>query len=437
MLGVACLNVLEKALDKVLRVGVPALAVPLLSSECRNSEIDADWVRHVLKLKRRCPRPRAPSYLSLLRAAHRLFEPTVLLQLAPPLRQDGWPVTLEQSAQPVALEQMTDLLAGTELVGYQWLCRGGKRLRPFITLAAYDALRGAPSTTVDSAKGELELPEAVQRVALAIETFHKASLVHDDIEDDDPYRYGEETLHRRYGLPVALNVGDYLIGLGYRLLSLDRGTIGGDCAADVLYRMAEAHRKLAEGQGAELLWRASRRKGLRPLEALKLYALKTAPAFDAALYAGLRLAGPADRYEQLVASFARQIGIAFQIVNDLKDWQADEGNKLVAGRDALAARPTVLLALALERCRGDARARLLRLLQLPDVQAGERLAEVRGLYESAGAFEYAELLVQKYRQRALQIAGEAEPAKLRQLLQFLIDMLLDSDGQPILGHSSG
>ena len=52
--------------------------------------------------------------------------------------------------------------------------------------------------------------------ALAMEVFHKASLVHDDIQDNDPYRYGQETLHRRYGVGTAINVGDYLIGMGYR-----------------------------------------------------------------------------------------------------------------------------------------------------------------------------------------------------------------------------
>ena len=56
------------------------------------------------------------------------------------------------------------------------------------------------------------------RVAMAIEAFHKASLVHDDIQDDDLFRYGRETLHRSEGLGPAINIGDYLIGLGYRLV---------------------------------------------------------------------------------------------------------------------------------------------------------------------------------------------------------------------------
>ena len=74
-----------------------------------------------------------------------------------------------------------------EAIAYDWLAQGGKRSRPFITLAAYDALKGAPGTL--SAEG-LDLPDGVKRTALAIETFHKASLVHDDIEDDDTFRYG-------------------------------------------------------------------------------------------------------------------------------------------------------------------------------------------------------------------------------------------------------
>ena len=90
---------------------------------------------------------------------------------------------------------------------------------------------------------------------MSIETFHKASLVHDDIEDDDAFRYGEETLHRKYGTPTAINVGDYLIGLGYRLVSREAKALGAETVADILDRLADAHLRLSEGQGAELLWR--------------------------------------------------------------------------------------------------------------------------------------------------------------------------------------
>ena len=114
-------------------------------------------------------------------------------------------------------------------------------------------------------------------------------------------------------------------------------------------RLAEAHMKLTEGQGAELLWRDSHAKRLTPDEALEIYALKTAPAFEAALMTGLRLAGPADQYLKPIGEFARNLGVAFQILNDLADWQPDNHNKLVAGeRRVRADAPRYLWALAME-----------------------------------------------------------------------------------------
>src|SRR5206468_3810192 len=164
------------------------------------------------------------------------------------------------------------------------------------------------------------------------------------------------------GVPTAINVGDYLIGLGYRLVARDRKELGSDCAADVLDKLSEAHLKLSEGQGAELLWRDATDKRLSALDALKIYALKTAPAFEAALYAGVRLAGPATDHEKPVHEFSKNLGVAFQILNDLKDWQGDQDNKLVDGQDVLSARPTLLLALDLEGLPPGRREELLALL---------------------------------------------------------------------------
>jgi geranylgeranyl pyrophosphate synthase len=427
IVGVACLNVLEKALDKVLLAGVPCVAAPLLSSNCRSTSVDDDWVSELIALQTPAPAVQTRSYVHLMRAANQMFEEETLTALAPRPRA-------KPSADGAAPN--SDPLAAHEAIAYGWLVQGGKRSRPFITLAAYDALRGAPGTrSADS----LELSDAIRRTALAIEAFHKASLVHDDIEDDDDFRYGHETLHRRYGVSTAINVGDYLLGLGYRLVSRERNTLGADCTADILDRFADAHLKLAEGQGAELLWRESRDKHLTALDALKIYALKTAPAFEAALFAGLRLAGPAQNYEKQVVEFSRHLGVAFQIQNDLKDWQADENNKLIAGQDALAARPTLLLALALEgACPAD-KEELMALLRGSHANAGSanghaadkrdetKMVRIRCLFEQAGVFEKAEKLIEKYRARAESVADEAEPTELRELLYYLVDSVLDKE----------
>ena len=184
---------------------------------------------------------------------------------------------------------------------------------------------------------------------MSIETFHKASLVHDDIEDDDAFRYGS----RNHPSPVRHSHG-HQCG---RLLDRD-GLPAGQSrvknawaqirVSDILDCLADAHTKLSEGQGAELLWRDSRDKRLKPIDALKIYALKTAPAFEAAILTGIRLAGPTDAYLAPVKQFARNLGVAFQILNDLNDWRGDQHNKLSPGGDILGGRPTVLWALALE-----------------------------------------------------------------------------------------
>jgi geranylgeranyl pyrophosphate synthase len=416
IVGVACLNVLEKAFDKILLAGIPCVAAPLLSSNCRSTSVDDDWVSELIDLRTEPPRTKTKTYVHLMRAANQIFEPGELERLAPRSR-----------GQAGAASSASDPLAIHEQIAYDWLAQGGKRSRPFITLAAYDALQGAPGT--QGPEG-IKASDSVRRAALAIETFHKASLVHDDIEDDDTFRYGRETLHRQHGVSTAINVGDYLIGLGYRLVSRERKELGADCAADILDRLAESHLKLSEGQGAELLWRDSCEKALTPLDALKIYALKTAPAFEAALYTGLRLAGPAEKYEKLVTEFSKNLGVAFQILNDLKDWTVDEDNKLIAGQDVLAARPTLLLALALEG--STHREEILALLHR-DVQAHglqpegleTKVARVRHLFEQARVFDKAEKLVDKYRARAEALADEVEPTELRELLYYLVDTVLD------------
>jgi len=417
IVGVSCLNVLEKAIDKILLAGIPCVAAPLLSSNCRSTSVDDDWVAQLIDLKTEPAKQITKSHVHLMRAANQIFEEVELTRLAPRARKKA-PST---NGNGNGKAKDDDPLAFHEQIAYDWLAQGGKRSRPFITLAVYDALTGGKGTL-----GQVDLPDSVKRAALAIEAFHKASLVHDDIEDDDTFRYGRETLHRQYGVGTAINVGDYLIGLGYRLVSRERKVLGGDATADILDRLADAHVKLSEGQGAELLWRDARDKRITALDALKIYALKTSPAFEAALYSGIRLAGPAESYEKLVTEFSRNMGVAFQILNDLKDWQGDNDNKMMVGQDVLAGRPTVLLALALEGLATIEQDELLTLLHAEG--KGDQAAvlyRVRTLFQKTDVFAKAEKLVDKFKAKAEALADEAQPEELREFLYYLIDTVLE------------
>src|SRR5205823_2653595 len=149
IVGVACLNVLEKAIDKILLAGIPCVAAPLLSSNCRSTSVDDDWVSELIDLKTPPPPVRTKSYVHLMRLANQLFEQPELSRLAPRPRRDA------------AKSQTGDPLVTHEDIAYEWMAQGGKRSRPLITLAAYDALKGGAATL--SPDGCASIPDAVRR----------------------------------------------------------------------------------------------------------------------------------------------------------------------------------------------------------------------------------------------------------------------------------
>src|SRR5262249_55629369 len=115
------------------------------------------------------------------------------------------------------------------------------------------------------------------------------------------------------------------------------------------------------------------------------------------------------------------------------DWEGDSDNKLVAGQDVLSARPTLLLALALEGSDGATRQELLDLIQRASQEPRGNesaltrpdLERVRRIFQKAEVFDKAEKLVEKYRARAEAVADEVEPTELRELLYFLVDSVLE------------
>lgn len=388
ILGVACLDSLEKSHGRIADWGIPHLAVPLLNDGCKDTKTDLDELNRLLRLRRDQPQKSYASYVPLLRFANRLFD-------------TPW-ITGNSDADRIASH---------------WLTVGGKRFRPFVTLASY-AVRKHGLQVLDSQTDlEPRIPEPVRRLAVAVEAMHKASLAHDDIQDGDLMRYGHETLHRAHGVPIAINVGDYLVGLGYDLIASCAEELGPQAVADILRQMASAHIELCRGQGQELQWTRERPDSLSPLEALRCYRQKTAPAFTAALYIGLRAAGEVSSLDGLVR-FGNYVGEAYQVLNDLDDWE-DADNKGSVGLDARAMRPTVLLAFALESGAGPAIKKA-----LCDPKSGTAIAELATVYRQSGALHKAEELYVKLRQRALDAgAGQDDPA-LRALLKFLARVVL-------------
>ena len=406
IIGVACLDSLEKAFHSISDLGIPFMAVPLLRNGCVNTAIEPDQIQSLLTSHRGHAIMRTHSYAPLLREAASLFEPRTLAEMLEPAT----------GHIPDAVGAMTD----TESIALDWLGSGGKRLRPFVTFAAYAVARHGEMALEPDADVKGLIPVSVRKIALGIETLHKASLMHDDIEDDDASRGGKATVHRTHGVGPAINVGDYLVGLGYRLIAGEAAVLGGECVADILVHLSSSHLELCRGQGAELLW-PKNGKAPRPIDALSIYALKTAPAFETSLYAGLRLAD-ARVDARVLKRFCTLLGEGYQLLNDLDNWRDDGRNALVLGRDAIAGRPTILRAFAIEAGGGD------RLTALSATANGSGdpalVSRIKELYVELGVFKKAKELLSKLRSHADAVAGEMEDPVLANLLRFLLGIVL-------------
>lgn len=434
ILGVAKLAHLEKAFAMLPAFSLPIAAVPYDAAAAAGAAgrpcaavqaaatLDVEWVLGLLGVAGGS----APvgDYLPLLREAAEMFSVPALAGLAERCGCPGAFGPAGGDATAWLPLQATGGMAG------EYLTRGGKFLRPFIALAAFDALqadrasgRGLPAA---GAGGGAAPRDAVKAAAVAIEIFHKASLIHDDIEDADTMRYGRPTLHLERGVPAAINAGDYLLGLGYRIIATLPGT-DPETQRDLMAILSDAHVRLARGQGAELWWRDAADKRLTPREALEIYGLKTSPAFEAAVAMGIRLAGLQPAQAGAIARYALHVGTGFQVLNDLKDWCGDLENDRRAAGDLFGGRPTVMWALALERLAPDQGARLAALAHDaagaadPGVVAAA-IAAARRLYEEADVFGRAAAIVEEERRLAAEAAASCGFGRLREVLEFLLDL---------------
>ena len=309
---------------------------------------------------------------------------------------------------PESLERIMGPAEGdTDRLAREWLMRAGKRWRPFLAVAAYQAMRGEPGG---------EIPESVRKAAVSVECFHKASLVHDDIEDGDETRYGARTLHAQYGGPVARNVGYFLIGEGYRMIQecpVEAGT-----KAAMFQVAVDGHRKLCRGQGEELAW-ARRPAPLSQAQVLDIFRRKTAPAFEVALRLGALCTGGHEAVREALGAYSEALGIAYQIHDDLDDFgEAAESD------DLQGLRPSLLLAIAFERARGGQKT-LLDALWHRQPLAGTSPDQLKARFSELNADDHARRLLESYKGAAIRALRELDNANLKGLLRRVIGKIFN------------
>ena len=293
VVGVSCLSALEKSFPQMADGAIPGVAIPLTVDGCVGTKMDLDHVRDAIQLKSSTPWKNTLDTERL----HKVV--------------DGW----------FAVSNNWTTETRTAQIAYEWLLKDGKRWRPYLLASTYSALND----------GTTDLPDEVRRLAIAVECFHKASLIHDDIEDNDNLRYGQPTFHRQYGIPVAINAGDLLVGEGYRwITSVETRTV------ELLRIAAENHRTLCLGQGDEL-YGLAHGNPFTAKEIIEIFRRKTAPAFGVSLLLGAVAAGADRELLETLQSFSESLGIAYQIRDDLEEYKSGEARDL---------RASLLLALA-------------------------------------------------------------------------------------------
>ncbi len=372
IVGVSCLSVLERAFPYMEAAAVPGVAIPLLQDDCIDTNVDLDWVWDYVHLNSADTTRRLD--LSALRDD-----------------VDSWftPVSLPTLLGPAESEP--------ERIGHDWLMRAGKRWRPFLTVATYQALAGTNGSA---------LPADLKKAAVAVEAFHKASLIHDDIEDNDAVRYGAQTMHTEHGVPVALNVGDLLIGEGYRLLA--SSNFPAETRSAMVRVASEGQRELCRGQGAELAW-SHRPSVLTPLQVIDIFRHKTAPAFEVALRLGALAAGQHEECAETLGAYSAALGIAYQIRDDLADWDGQGDSN-----DLATLRPSLLLAVACDRATGDTRTYLERVWRREEPADPVRLATI---CRETKADERCRQLLETYKEEAIRSLGTLENGSLKGLLR--------------------
>jgi len=287
VIGVGCMEVLQKMFNSVQKYSIPAIGIPLLNCGCKDTLGDSKWIKEeIYHLNQN-------SHIQLLN-----------------LNQ------IKTKALAIFTDAQLRTLLGTtenevENIAIKTLLMGGNRHRVVFAAMAYEAFCKMPNHDI------------LVRLALSVECLHKASLIHDDVEDNDTLRYGKETIHAEHGIAIAINTGDFLIGEGYRLIA--EANLSPEIVIQAIRLLSQGHRTLSLGQGMELV-SITQGKILSTDQILKVFEQKTATAFKVSILLGAIVGGADQKSLELLDNYSLNIGIAYQIMDDMSDFSSTHGD---------------------------------------------------------------------------------------------------------------
>ena len=263
---------------------------------------------------------------------------------------------------------------------------GGKRLRPFLLIEVGRSL-GAEIETL--------LPGA-----LAVEFIHTFSLVHDDIMDNDAFRRGVRTVHTVWGIPLGILAGDILYALAFTSLAeLHKRGVSSDRIRKAYQILSWSTYMLAMGQGLDMSFPGKDNVGIK--DYLRMVSYKTAALFRCSTQLGAILGGGNSKIIRKMGSFGYNLGIAFQIIDDILGVFGDEKKTgKPVGSDLREGKKTILVIKGLREADQRQRKAILNVLGRNDVTQDEVLRAVE-ILRILKVDSYARNLAIRYSKKAL------------------------------------
>jgi geranylgeranyl diphosphate synthase, type II len=267
---------------------------------------------------------------------------------------------------------------------------GGKRLRPLL------ALMGCELFSDDIKRA---LP-----IAMAVEVFHNFTLLHDDIMDDAPLRRGKPTVHVKYNISTGILSGDVMLILAYESL---RNTEGSSKITHKLWAIFnKMAREVCEGQQFDMNF--ENRNDVTITEYMRMIELKTAVLIAAAFEMGAIAGGATEKQARPLYEFGRNIGVAFQIQDDILDTFGDPekfGKKV--GGDIIQNKKTLLVLKTFELGNATQIADLKQLMATQTQDEAVKIKAVRRIFEAVKVRKNAEKEMDKYVKAAFKALGKA------------------------------
>ena len=261
------------------------------------------------------------------------------------------------------------------------LAAGGKRVRPQLAMIASELFGGKA--------------EEIAPAAMALEVFHNFTLLHDDVMDQAEVRRGRPTVHVKWNENTAILSGDQMLIEAYKLLS----GVPADKLPTILQLFNKMATEICEGQQYDVDFESQEYVALE--EYLKMIRLKTAVLLATALKMGAYIAGANEEQQEMLYEFGINIGLAFQIQDDILDvWGNPETFGKAVGGDISCNKKTYVYLEALE-VKGERREELVKWYSQTLADNKEKIAAVKEIFEQLGVRERCEEAVEQYTNQAL------------------------------------